>query len=89
MTAKWGSCLFLAVFVALTAGCRTPQPNLKPDKVPETLVAPPDDAKYDTPGMPKQAFDAPTDPTKQAMDPKTMGSGRGATSGGMGGLPGR
>jgi hypothetical protein len=90
MTAKWGSCLFLMVFLALSAGCRTPQPNLKPEKTPETLVAPPEDPKYDSPGYPKQAFDAPQDPTKNAMDPKTMGSGRSSMSGGApGGLPGR
>ena len=90
MTAKWRSCIFLAVFLALTAGCRTPQPDLKPPKAPEKLVAPSDEAKYDTPGYPKAAYDAPTDPSKQAMDPKTMGSGRSAMSAGApGGLPGR
>jgi hypothetical protein len=90
MTAKWGSCIFLAVFLALSAGCRTPQPNLKPDKAPENLIPPPPDQKYDTPGYPKAAFDAPTDPSKQAMDPKTMGSGRNSMSAGApGGLPGR
>jgi hypothetical protein len=90
MTAKWGSCIFLAVLLALMAGCRTPQPNLKPDKTPEKLVAPPEgEARYETPGYPKQAFDAPTDPTKQTIDAKNAGSGRNMSAGGMGGLPGR
>jgi hypothetical protein len=90
MTAKWGSCALLAVCLALLVGCRTPQPVLKPDKVAETLVEPPQDRRYDSAGYPKQAFDKLTDPAVQAMNEKNtpgVSPSRGGAS--PGGLPGR
>ena len=92
MTAKWVSCIFLIAGLVLATGCRTPVPNLKPDKVPEQLVSPPaDQARYDQSGYPKQAFDPPEDPSKLALDAKGAATpGRSsAGGGGMGGLPGR
>ena len=93
MTAKWGNCVNLAIWLAVMAGCKTPQPVLKPDKTPEQLVAPPAGARYDTPAYPKQAFDKAEDPGMRAMDAKNgMMPTRGSMPpgvGGMGGLPGR
>jgi hypothetical protein len=70
MTAKWGCCAILVVCFALMIGCRTPQPNLKPEKEPEKLVAPPPDGKYDSSNYPAQAFDKPVDPGKALLDAK-------------------
>jgi hypothetical protein len=91
MTAKWGSCAILAVCLALLVGCRTPQPVLKPNKVAEKLVDPPQDRRYDSPGYPKQAYDKLDDPAQRAMDAKNT-PGVMPTRGSMtpgGGLPGR
>ncbi len=47
----------LMALVSLSAGCRTPHPELKPAKQPEVAsVPPPSDGRYDTPGYPKEAF---------------------------------
>jgi hypothetical protein len=90
MTAKWGRCIILAICLAFMAGCKTPQPVLKPDKTPEQLVSPPPGARYDTPAYPKQAFDKVEDPGTRAMDAKNgMMPTRGSMVPGMGGLPGR
>lgn len=70
MTAKWESCAVLVVCLSLVFGCRTPQPNLKPPKEPEKLVAPPPDARYDTSSYPQVAFDKPVDPGRAALDSK-------------------
>ena len=70
MTAKWGSCAVLVVCLALMFGCRTTQPVLKPDKTPETLVEPPQEARYDSSAYPKQAFDKLADPGKALLDAK-------------------
>jgi hypothetical protein len=74
MTAKWGICACVVVCLALLAGCRTPQPVLKPDKEAEKLVEPPNMTKYSTTGLPDQAFDKPEDPGKKAMDAKLPGN---------------
>lgn len=71
MSAKWGACAILALCLALSAGCRTPQPNLKPEKTPEKLVDPPQEARFDSPGYPKQAWDKPVDPFRSAFEAKT------------------
>jgi hypothetical protein len=90
MTAKWGMCAILVIGLTLTVGCRTRQPELKPEKTAEKLVDPPTGGRYDTTGLPKQAFDKLDDPMKSAFDAKaTPGvSGRSASGGGMGGSPG-
>lgn len=75
MTARWGICACLALGLALSAGCRTPQPVLKPPKEEEKLVPPPPMAKYSTTGYPDQAFDKPVDPGLQAMEAKQPGNG--------------
>jgi hypothetical protein len=94
MTAKWGSCAILVICFGIMFGCRTPQPNLKPEKVPEQLVSPPDDSRFGSPTYPDQAFDKPADPAKALMDAKNAAGGmpsRGsmAGGGGPGGVPGR
>jgi hypothetical protein len=71
MTAKWGSCAILVVCLAFMFGCRTPQPDLKPAKEPERFVLPPQEARYDSPTYPQQAFDSPADPGKKALDAKS------------------
>ena len=90
MTAKWGSCAILVICLALLVGCRNTQPNLKPEKTPEKLVDPPQEARYDTPGYPRQAFDKPIDPMRNAFDAKatpgvTPTRGSMGPGGGMGG----
>jgi hypothetical protein len=67
---KWGISAILVVCFAFMFGCRTPQPNLKPDKEAEKFVTPPQDARYDSPAYPKEAFDRPVDPGKAALDAK-------------------
>jgi hypothetical protein len=86
MTARWGICACLALCLALSAGCRTPQPVLKPPPEQEKLNDPPALTKYSTTGYPDQAFDKLADPTKTAFDAKLPnGAGsRGMTSGAMG-----
>ena len=86
MTAKWGNCALLVVCLAILAGCRTPQPNLKPEIPKEQLVSPPQDTRYETSTYPKQAFDTPTDPSKRMQD--DMKNGVTPTRGGGGGMGG-
>jgi len=88
MAAKWGICVLLLGLLALTAGCRTPQPNLKPEPTAQQFNAPP--AGYETAGLPKRAFDAPSDPVKFGIDAKGPGTmpTRGGMGNGMGGMGG-
>lgn len=92
MTAKWGICAIAALCLALTLGCRSPQPILKPEKIPEKLVEPPQEARYDTPGYPKQAYDKLADPSRSVFDAKTNGvvptRGSSMGGGGMNGMGG-
>lgn len=85
MTAKLGICVLLVALLALSTGCRTPQPNLKPEKTVEQLVAPPP-GTYMRSTLPKQAFSPPEDPGRFALDPKSPGAmpTRGSMSGGPG-----
>jgi hypothetical protein len=90
MTAKWGSCIALAICLAILAGCRTPEPKLKPEKAAEVLNDPPQEARFDSPGYPKQAYDKQIDPIKNAFDAKTtpgVAPTRGMMTPGMGGYP--
>ena len=88
MTAKWEAAM-LVVCLAILAGCRTPQPNLKPDTTKEQFVLPPMDARYETSTYPKAAF-TPTDPNKIRIDDKggAVMPARGGGSGGMSGASG-
>jgi hypothetical protein len=62
---------------------------VKPDKAPEKLVDPPQDARYDSPGYPKQAYEKMTDPFRDAysdkVTPGVMPTRGGMMPGGMGG----
>ena len=82
MFASWGKYLGLIGYLALLAGCRTPQPNLKPDRPPEQLTLPTNEARYDTSEYPKAAFDK-LDPKGSSLD--RAGGGGGPGKGGMGG----
>jgi hypothetical protein len=92
MTAKWVSCTFLGVCLAVLGGCRTTEPNLKPEKVKEQLVEPPQEARFDSPGYPKQAYDKQVDPIRNAFDAKTapgVTPTRGTMTPGAGGMGAR
>ena len=67
MDGNWGKFGSLALMVGLLVGCRTPPPNVKPVDTPEVLNKPPQEARFDSPGMPKQAFDR-EDPMKRWRD---------------------
>ena len=69
MTAKWGGCAILVICLMVLAGCRTPQPNLKPEDIKkEQFVQPPMEARYESSAYPKQAFDTAADPAKRAFE---------------------
>ncbi len=91
MTAKWGSCAILAICLSLLFGCRTLQPNVKPDSDPERFASPPEEGRYERPGYPKAAYDAPIDPVKRNLDAKggMPSMGRGGGMPGMGSGSGR
>jgi hypothetical protein len=98
MRGKWGWIGQVGLVLLFVAGCRTPQPDLKPPPQEEKLNPPPANARYDS--MPKQAFNV-DDPLKRAnslsgggpngsvMPTRGMGSPGMAGMGGMGGGPGR
>lgn len=67
MDGKWGKLGMLALLLGILAGCRTPPPVVKPEKTPEVLNPPPQEARFDNPGMPKQAFER-DDPMKRWRD---------------------
>lgn len=88
MIAKWGICVLLVVLLGLSTGCRTPQPNLKPEKTAERLVGPPE-GTYLASTLPKQAFTTPSDPAAAALDAKSganMMPTRGSMMPGSGGM---
>lgn len=67
MDGKWGTCGVLALVLGTIVGCRTPQPNLKPVDQPEVLNKPPQEARFNSPSMPKEAFNR-DDPSKRWRD---------------------
>ena len=73
MFAKWGSCVLLVAVLVMISGCRTPQPNLKPETTAEQFVEPPA-GTYLSSAMPKQAFTSPSDPSKFSIDAKSPGA---------------
>lgn len=90
MTAIWGRWAILGVlWLALIAGCRTTQPNLKPAEMAEQYNTPPMESRYETASYPKKAFDSPEDPVRRMMDSKVnpgmQGRGGMMPTGGMGG----
>ena len=91
MTAKWGICALLLAVLLLSTGCRTRQPNLKPETTAEQLIDPPAGA-YTATGMPAQAFNKSVDPGKIALDPRGAGAmptgGRSPMMPGAGGMGG-
>ena len=83
MTAKWGICVVLVALLALSTGCRSSQPNLKPETTAEKLVDPPANTRLSS-DYPKQAFSPVTDPTKNGIE-AAKGVGGMPTRGGMAG----
>jgi hypothetical protein len=67
MDGKWGKFGALALLFGLVVGCRTMPPDVKPPETQEALTEPPAEARYNAPGMPKQAFNR-DDPTKRYRD---------------------
>jgi len=67
MDGKWGTCGVLALLLGTIVGCRTPQPNVKPVDQPEVLNKPPQEARFNSPSMPKEAFNR-DDPSKRWKD---------------------
>ncbi len=67
MDGKWGKCGLSALLLGLVFGCRTTPPNVKPVDQSEVLNSPPQEARFNQPGMPKEAFNR-DDPTKRWKD---------------------
>ena len=67
MDGKWRKRGALAFMAAILVGCRTPQPDLKPAKQPEVLHSPPQEARFNDPSMPKEAFNR-DNPNKRWRD---------------------
>jgi hypothetical protein len=67
MDGKWGKLAAAAVFLGVIVGCRTAPPIVKPDTEPEVLNRPPQEARFNNPGMAKQCFNR-DDPTKRWRD---------------------
>ena len=89
MDGKWAKCGVLALMLGVVVGCRTAHPNLKPIETPETLNTPPQEARFNNPGMPKEAFNR--DESKRWRDLNVdnavmpaRGGSFGGPSGGMG-----
>jgi hypothetical protein len=59
MRSMWVAVFGLGIMIAVTAGCRTVPPELKPPKQPEVLSEPPAEARYNTSIYPKEAFNTP------------------------------
>ncbi len=92
MSAKWGILAIAFIWLTLSVGCRSTQPDIKPGKDPERYASPPD--RLNTPGLPKIAFDAPVDPAKALIENKQANGvipirGSGGGMGGPGGMGSR
>jgi hypothetical protein len=77
MNAKWGWITQIGILaIIFLAGCRTPQPELKPAKQAEVLNPPPDNVN---PYYPKQAFNTDDPSKRMGLDPG-YAPGRGNSS---------
>lgn len=81
MRLDWKFCVWL---LALAAGCRTPQPNLKPPPSPDVLSMPPSEKRYDTAMMPKEAFEKDSPLKRGGFDSSSIVPTRASTVGSMG-----
>ena len=70
MTTMRGGMWMVALLLFLAVGCRTTQPVLKPDKQPEVLNVPPQEARFNTSTYPKMAFDDPLSKNNPLTMPK-------------------
>jgi hypothetical protein len=67
MDGNWGKLGVLGLLLGVMVGCRTTQPNVKPVDGPEVLHAPPQEARFNSPSMPKEAFNR-DDPAKRLRE---------------------
>jgi hypothetical protein len=84
MTTMRGGMWMVAMLLFVTVGCRTTQPVLKPDKQPEVLNVPPQEARFNTSTYPKMAFEDSSPKNNPALNKDGVMPTRGA----MGGMPG-
>ena len=81
------SVLLMALLFAVTIGCKSSQPNLKPEisKI-ENLTVPPEEGRFKSPQYPKQAL--VDDNSRKTMfdDEKTTIPTRGSTGPGRNGM---
>ncbi len=84
MTTTRSGMWMVAMLLFLAVGCRTAQPNLKPDKQPEVLNTPPQEARFNTSTYPKMAFEDSSPKNNPALNK----DGVMPTRGSMGGMPG-
>jgi len=64
----WG-----VLFVVLLAGCRTPQPVLKPAPQPEVLTKPPAEARFQSSQYPDMAFRDMNSQFRKPLDGNSSG----------------
>lgn len=84
MNAKWGWITHLGILaIIFFAGCRTPQPDLKPPKQAEVFNPPPDNV---SPNYPKQAFNTDDGSKRGGLDPGAATSTRGNSVSSPGGM---
>jgi hypothetical protein len=67
MDGKWGKLAGVALLLGVIVGCRTAPPIVKPEDQPEVLNRPPQEARFNNPGMAKECFNR-DDPTKRWKD---------------------
>jgi len=86
MDGKWGRIGALASLLGLLVGCRTVPPNVKPDEAPEVLTKPPMEARYNSSGMPKEAFkrDDPSQRYRDLLNDNPVMPARGSFGGPVG-----
>lgn len=90
MDGKWRHMAVGALLLGIIVGCRTPQPVVKPEDQPEVLQKPPQEARFDNPGLPKEAFsrDDPNKRWKDLLNDNNGVSPARASFGGPSGPPG-
>jgi len=68
MPGIWKTLVVAFLALPLTAGCRTPQPNLKPDNQPEVLTKPPSEARFNSSQYPDLAYRDMNDRFRKSND---------------------
>lgn len=90
MRGRWLTLGWLGTGLLIAAGCKTPQPNLKPPPHPEELTVPPqDDPRFSKPpAYPEDTLNQFPNKKKQSgnQGPPRTGFGGSGMGGGMGGM---